>query len=276
MKIRILILSLIGLMFFNSCSTDNKSSNSTSQNLDPNTILPKKIILDMVNGGSSFYEFFYNQNKIDYIQLGQEFGVNTHKCYFTYTGNLITNIQIGESGQVLEYIDFTYQNNKLINKKYTSFLSFNGGPVQTSINNIDYVYNSNNTISVSSNGILKTTYTLSNDQSYIKNKDDVSVYYNSTNSPFKNILGIKESFLDLGYSVSTQNNVGGTDASFDTTFSSTNRNIYSIGSGVTSSFPEEHFSYTYNDILFPTVINRYYGSVYGVIKYDRTYNIFYQ
>jgi len=54
MKIRILMLSIIGLIFFNSCSND---SNSTSQNLDPNTILPKKIIEDG-NGMSFFYEFF--------------------------------------------------------------------------------------------------------------------------------------------------------------------------------------------------------------------------
>jgi len=268
MKIRILMLSIIGLIFFNSCSND---SNSTSQNLDPNTILPKKIIEDG-NGMSFFYEFFYTQNKINYIQIGEEFGVNAIKCYFTYTGNLITKIQIGESGQELGFIDFTYQNNKLVNKKYTDFASVNGGPIQTLISNIDYVYNSNNTISVSSDGILKTTYTLSDDQSYIQRKDQGSVTYSSTSSPFKNVLGIKESFLDLGYNFSSNSWYF-----FDILFSSTTRNITSItpfGGGL--FFPDVHYSYTHNELLFPTNIIRFYGSVYGVPKYERTYNIFYQ
>ena len=270
MKIRILMLSLIGLIFFNSCSTDNNSTNSTSQNLDPNTILPKKIIKDEVNGNSMFYEFFYNQNKINYIQIGSEFGV-PYKCYFTYTGNLITNIQFGENGYVNGYIDFTYQNNQLVNKKYTFFSNI-GGTVQTSINNIDYVYGSNNSISVSSDGILKTTYNLIN--GLIMNKDGGYVSYNSTSSPYKNVLGIKESFLDLGYTLYTPSIY--TDFwGVDTLFSSTIRNIISIRS-LQIFFPESHFSYTYNDILFPTKIIRYYGSVNGVIKYDRTYNIFYQ
>ena len=273
MKIRILMLSLMGLIFFNSCSNDNNSSNrnsnnSTSQNLDPNTILPKKIIQDGANYNSFSYEFFYNQNKINNIQVGDEFGVNIFKCYFTYTGNLITNIQFGESGQVLGFIDFTYQNNKLVNKKYTTFFSVN----EISISDLDYVYNSNNTISVSSNGILKTTYTLSNDQSYITDKDYGFVSYNSTNSPFKNILGIKESFLDLGYTISSNSGLVG----FDTLFSSTTRNIASITpiAGGLNVY-DQQFSYAYNELLFPTTIIRFYNSIYGIPKYERTYNIFY-
>ena len=57
MKIRILMLSILGLILFNSCSSDSDSNTPTSQNLDPNTILPKKIIEDGVNG-MIFYEFF--------------------------------------------------------------------------------------------------------------------------------------------------------------------------------------------------------------------------
>jgi hypothetical protein len=277
MKIRILMLSLMGVIFFNSCSSDSNSSdsnsnNSTSQNLDPNTILPKKIIGEGING-DNFFEFFYNQNKINYIQLGEEFGVNTLKCYFTYTGNLITKIQFGESGQELGFIDFTYQNNKLVNRKSTLFASSNGGPVETFISEVEYVYNSNNTISVSSNGILKTTYTLSSDQSYIDRKDGGFINYSSTSSPFKNVLGIKEAFLDLGYNFSSDFEL----IFFNTLFSSTTRNIISI-----TPFPgglifaDVHFSYAYNELLFPNTIIRFYGSVYGVPKYERTYNIFYQ
>ena len=67
MKIRILMLSLIGMIFFNSCSSDSNSTNSTSQNLDPNTILPKKIIEDRY--GSLCYEFFYDQNHLYLLNL---------------------------------------------------------------------------------------------------------------------------------------------------------------------------------------------------------------
>ena len=175
------------MIFFNSCSSDSNSTNSTSQNLDPNTILPKKIIEEEL--GSLCFEFFYDQNKINYIQVSavafDEFiGDSSGKCYFTYTGNLITKIQFGESGDEEGFIDFTYQNNKLINKKYTTF---SGG---TFITDLEYVYNSNNTISVLSNGILKTTYTLSTNQSYIVSKDGGNLLYSSTSSPFKNVIGI--------------------------------------------------------------------------------------
>jgi hypothetical protein len=89
----------------------------------------------------------------------------------------------------------------LINKKYTTF---SGG---TYISDLEYVYNSNNTISVLSNGILKTTYTLSTNQSYIVSKDGGNLLYSLTSSPFKNVIGIKEAFLDLGYYVNPENNM---------------------------------------------------------------------
>ena len=117
MKIRILMLSLIGFIFFSSCSSDSDSSNSTSQNLDPNTILPKKIINE--GGFGVTYEFFYNQNKIDYIKISTEIVDGIIEFVFTYTGNLITKIQTVSGGQESEHLDFTYQNNKLVNKKYT-------------------------------------------------------------------------------------------------------------------------------------------------------------
>ena len=269
MKIRILMLSLIGMIFFNSCSSDSNSTNSTSQNLDPNTILPKKIIEDRY--GSLCYEFFYDQNKINYIQVdyftNEELGGSGGgKCYFTYTGNLITKIQFGESGDESDFIDFTYQNNKLVNKKYTSL---SGG---TYISDLEYVYNSNNTISVLSNGILKTTYTLSTNQSYIVSKDGGNLSYSLTSSPFKNVLGIKEAFLDLGYDVIPEFDL------FDTLFSSTTRNIISITPFPGGqSFDSLHFRYAYNELLFPTNITRFYGSnIFGALIYEGTYSIFYQ
>ncbi|MCX6185284.1 MAG: hypothetical protein NTX74_09730 [Flavobacterium sp.] len=274
MKIRILMLSLIGMIFFNSCSSDSNSTNSTSQNLDPNTILPKKIIEEEL--GSICYEFFYDQNKINYIQVdtfisGEFGGSGGVNCYFTYTGNLITKIQLGESGDEKGFIDFTYQNNKLINKKYTTF---SGG---TYISDLEYVYNSNNTISVLSNGILKTTYTLSTNQSYIVSKDGGDLLYSLTSSPFKNVIGIKEAFLDLGYDVNAEN-VNPEFDFLDILFSSTTRNIISITPFPGGqSFDSLHFRYAYNELLFPTNITRFFGSnIFGALIYEGTYSIFYQ
>ena len=274
MKIRILMLSLIGLIFFNSCSSDSNSSNSTSQNLDPNTILPKKIINEGGFGGT--YEFFYNQNKIDYIKISNaEADVPGSFDYvFTYTGNLITKIQIVSGGQESEHLDFTYQNNKLVNKKYTYYITNGSGITTTEVSELDYVYNSNNTISVLADGVLKTTYTLSEDQSYILKKDQAFIDYSEvSSSPFKNILGIKESFLDMGYYF-----VLG-DTLLDNLFaSSASRNITRIedNNPLSNVFVEKkEYSYSYNELLFPTSIIFFRGSGFA-FGYDSTSHIFYQ
>ena len=273
MKIRILMLSLIGLIFFNSCSSDSDSSNSTSQNLDPNTILPKKIINE--GGFGVTYEFFYNQNKIDYIKISNaEADVPGSFDYvFTYTGNLITKIQIVSGGQESEHLDFTYQNNKLVNKKYTYYITNGSGITNTEVSELDYVYNSNNTISVLADGVLKTTYTLSEDQSYILKKDQAFIDYSYiSSSPFKNILGIKESFLDMGYYI------GGWDSILDNLFaSSATRNITRIEDYQLSNVfvEKKEYSYSYNELLFPTTIIFFRGSGFA-FGYDSTYHIFYQ
>jgi hypothetical protein len=271
MKIRILMLSLLGLIFFNSCSSDSDSSNSTSQNLDPNTILPKKIIDE--GGNNLTYEFFYNQNKIDYIQLVGPNG-ETEDYVFTYTDNLITKIQTVFGGQEEESLDFTYQNNKLVNKKYTVDVTNGSGITTTWVTELDYVYNSNNTISVLADGILKTTYTLSEDQSYILKKDQAFIdYSNASSSPFKNILGIKESFLDMGYYFG-----GGANVLDNLFASSATRNITSLNDiGVLTNvfFETREYSYSYNDILFPTTIIFFRGSGFA-FGYDSTFHIFYQ
>ena len=271
MKIRFLMLSILGLILFSSCSSDSDSSNSTSQNLDPNTILPKKIINE--GGFGVTYEFFYNQNKIDYIKISTEIVDGFEEYVFTYTGNLITKIQIVSGGQESEHLDFTYQNNKLVNKKYTYYITNGSGITTTEVSELDYVYNSNNTISVLADGVLKTTYTLSEDQSNILKKDQAFIDYSYiSSSPFKNILGIKESFLDMGYYI------GGWDSILDNLFaSSATRNITRIEDNPLSNVfvEEKEYSYSYNELLFPTTIIFFRGSGFA-FGYDSTYHIFYQ
>jgi hypothetical protein len=278
MKIRILMLSLIGLIFFNSCSSDSDSSNSTSQNLDPNTILPKKIINEGIYSDGT-YEFFYNQNKIDYIKCSAETEIDgapvSFDLVFTYTGNLITKIQTVNGGQEFEYLNFTYQNNKLVNKKYTYDTTNGSGITTTVVFELDYVYNSNNTISVLADGILKTTYTLSEDQSYILKREQDEINYSEvSSSPFKNILGIKESFLDMGYYF------GGAGVTvLDNLFaSSASKNITSLSQYNISGiyFQSRDYSYSYNELLFPTTIIEFRGNGGFGFGYDSTSHIFYQ
>ena len=263
------MLSILGLILFNSCSSDSDSNTPTSQNLDPNTILPKKIIKEGIYGDGT-YEFFYNQNKIDYIKFSiAEADVPGSVDYvFTYTGNLITKIETVSGGLLSERLDFTYQNNKLVNKKYTY------GITTTEVFELDYVYNSNNTISVLADGILKTTYTLSEDQSYILKKEQANINYSEvSSSPFKNILGIKESFLDMGYYF------GGGGGLLDNLFaSSASRNITSLSQYNISGifFQSRDYSYSYNELLFPTTIIYFTGNGSYAFGYHSTYHIFYQ
>jgi hypothetical protein len=262
MKIRILMLSLLGLIFFNSCSSDSNSSNSTTQNLDPNTILPKKIISED-GSGTYTYDFYYNQNKIDYIHLtyyNAEFGLFETDINFTYTGNLISEIECTIQGFSQEITQFTYQNNKLINKTTTT--NYVDIILNQEIHNIDYVYNSDETISTSVDGSVGKIYTINNDNLIIKISTQFNqnnVIYSSTSSPFINILGIKEGFLDLGQ-------YDYTFFDLDKLFASTIKNIlYVEGS---------NYDYIYNDILFPTKI--YYYEFGNYQNSTRNYQIFYQ
>lgn len=254
MKIRILILSLIGLIFFNSCSSDSNSSNPTSQNLDPNTILPKKVIIERPNSRSVSYDFYYNQNKIDHIDvnsfinnvIGSSFTIN-----FTYTGNLITKIQWDNS-----FINYTYQNNKLINKQINE--NYQG---VSNLNNFDYIYNQNGTISASKNGSLYATYTLNNDNLII-NTGQYDIWYNSTSSPFINILGVKECFINYFFNNPDTDATGATPAIYDNgpvddLFFSTIRNINSCLPMSNVGYKRIRYNYIYNEIQFPTTIFKY-------------------
>jgi hypothetical protein len=273
MKIRILILSVIGLMFFNSCSSDSNSSNPTSQNLDPNTILPKKVIIERPNSKSITYDFFYNQNKIDHIDvsyiinnvLGSSFPIN-----FTYTGNLITKIE-WNSG----VMNYNYQNNKLVNKQ----ISENYQGVNTS-NNFDYVYNQNGTISASKDGTSYATYTLNTDN-LIVNTGQYDVWYNSTSSPFTNILGVKECFINYFFNNPDTDATGPTPSIYnngpvDDLFFSTIKNINTCVPMSGAGYKRIRYNYIYNDIQFPSTIFKYVDYLGSTNSPSTSINIFYQ
>lgn len=263
MKIRILMLSLLGLIFFNSCSSDSNSSNSTSQNLDPNTILPKKIIRENAFDESISYDFFYNQSKLDHIHSNYfdnggnfEFDFN-----FTYNGNLITKIEVvNNTGQIYFKTDFTYNNNKLVNKQETHYDFING-----SINGFydyTYTYNSSNNIITRTKTITDIngdTFTLTNTFTITNNlvfRDNDNIWYSTSSSPFKNIIGIQDAFIEGGTEYDAYD--------YFNIFFSTTKNIIDLEGG--------RYVYIYNDIEFPTTALSYPGSTITPVNYQ----IFYQ
>ena len=274
MKLKILMLSLLGLIFFNSCSSDSNSSNSTSQNLDPNTILPKKIIEE--NGYqalSSSYDFYYNQNKLEHIHCSffssslTQYDVDFN---FTYNGNLISEINIfNNSGQVFSKTEFTYLNNKLVNKKRTDYIS----GLADEITESTYTYNSSNniitrTLTHTINGNPDTatdTFTITNN---LISKNNLNTTYSFTSSPYKNIIGIKDAFIENGLERNASFYVGNL---LDNLFFSTTKNILRVYGA--SSYPILFYTYNYNDINFP--ISAVPSSGNGGPD-DTNYQIFYQ
>lgn len=262
MKIRILMFSLLGLIFFNSCSSDSNSSDSTLQNLDPNTILPKKIIRENAFDESKSYEFFYNQSKLDYIHynyfnngVSNEFDIN-----FTYNGNLISEIKVVDnSGQIYSETDFTYNNNKLVNKQITIYDYMNSNNV-SGFYDCTYTYNSTNNIITRTGlniyGSGLNTFTITNNLVF-RNNDDI--YYSTSHSPFKNIIGIQEAFIEGG----TEYAENGSFLSFNEIFFSTTKNIIDLEGG--------RFVYIYNDIEFPTTALYYEGSTITPVNYQIIY-----
>ena len=270
MKIRILMLSLIGMIFFNSCSSDSNSSdsnstNSTSQNLDPNTILPKTIFIE-TSSGSINYTFNYIGNKIDFIESSR-IDYSTGEIYsqvsnFTYNGNLISKIThpIDDLPGGSTSNNFTYNSNSQVTLSNNS--NFSGV-------NESFVYNSDGTVTKTNDDVNGSeTYTIDfvseflRTISYIDNSNNITyttkLYYNNSNSPFRNIIG---------YSNLSIVNLGVEDIFSD-------KNLLSFdSSGDTNDF---NYTYTYNDILFPTVITIKTGTVDGYLSvWRKTINISY-
>jgi hypothetical protein len=267
MKIRILMLSLIGLIFFNSCSSD---SNSTSENLDPNTILPKKVLYDNSLDESGSYEFFYNQNKIDHIEFKSDYGSEyTTNFYFTYSGDLITEIEgLDISGNVIYDMNLTYQNNNL-SQKTIDFYYYPSVSEKHHI--ISYTYNTNQTISVNNDIYDENNVLISNDSSIYTTLNGLTtkiynnqIFYTSTYSPFKNIVGLDKVFIDVDSSISL--------SAEQPMYRDLTGLFISPKFNVLLSLRRE-FSFIYNEIEFPIDIR---GTDPNGNSLNRNYNFIYQ
>jgi hypothetical protein len=303
MKIRILMLSLLGLIFFDSCSSDSNSSdsNSSSQNLDPNTLLPKQIMITEPLYNRFFKSnFFYNGNKIDYIsytssyfdEQSQTIVSGSGNLNYTYNGNFITKIE-SDNGNIS--YNFTYSNGKISTCNFIS-----GNPYDDF--NIDFQYGSNGsvvrTITYPNNPnnptpIVQSLNNLTDGIPYsiTVNSKQSNIQYTGTNSVYKNIIGFNEIlsnmfFCDLiGSLTSDQFTFYYTGSSFYPSFIPdwflklspiynydviSNFNDGSLGIFNSYGFS---YSYIYNEINFPTFYEVHQSGVsaglreYGTIIY---------
>ena len=260
MKIRILILSLIGVIFFNSCSSDSNSSdsnsnNSTSQNLDPNTLLPKQIMISD-RTLQRFYKcnFFYNGNKIDHTSFtlsyfneqSQTIVSFSSNVNYTYDGNFITKIEYDGGYPVY---NFTYSNGKI---------STCNGFGEDNDFNINFQYGSNGSVVRTFSNPQNPTPSVVNlnnlpigiPSSFSFDNEQSNVQYTGTNSVYKNIIGFNEVlsnmfFCDLiGYNSSFYFLID-----WFRKFSP----IYNYASISNSGGDGNYsYSYVYNEINFPT------------------------
>ncbi len=173
MKKIILCLSLIAITL-SSCSSDSDSNTSA------NDILVKKVVYTSITDSyTETINYTYNGNKI----VKGVYSDGTEDI-FTYTGNLITKIEMIDAGDVVYSETFTYDSNsRLINyvaveDVFTYEESF--------------VYNPNGTVTNTIDGGGVRTLHFENDQLVQIVDDSGKIYdytYDAKNSPFLNVTG---------------------------------------------------------------------------------------
>ncbi len=212
MKKIALLLSVLLVVFY-SCSKDAV--------LNQDTILVKKYTSTMANGQIFTNTITYNGNKI--VDLTQQGAGN--KWVYTYTGNLITKVNVYDNiGTLTWTINYFYNNDNLIKSETVA------SPTPTIIGRVTYTYNSDSTINVvysqvdtttnqetirtwsnkyyfSEGNLVKTESTDINNGSLVT-KTSTSLY-DSKNNPFKNAIGFIKIKLDDDITfVSVNNSIG--------------------------------------------------------------------
>lgn len=288
MRLRILILSILGTFVFNSCSTD---SNSSNQNNNSGSVLPKTIIISDNEGNSQRTDFFYNGNKIDHTNTTKN-NQGIEVTNFVYDGDFITQIQ--PQSQYFGGIytqNFTYQNGKLISVVGT----INGGNyngIQSSVT-FEYATNGEITRTVRQLGstdpnfddVLFITNSSTGLPSFLtpnngtltngSSQDNSTINYNTTNSVYKNIVGFNNVlsnlyFTDLSVDSLYNNPLSpyNDDLSWESNLSPIN-NYSSID--FNTIFYSYDYSYVYNEYNYPTSFQvfDFYGQPvrYGTIIY---------
>ncbi|WP_414000261.1 hypothetical protein ACMDB5_06840 [Flavobacterium sp. W1B] len=197
MKKSLLLFSATLLVLTSSCSNDEKYEEAAT-----GTLLPKKIVETMVENGESAsvtYTMTYDGNKLKDIRLTDD-----SRSVYTYTGDLITKVELFDSSVLYSSDDYAYSDGKLVSK-ITTYAD------DTSIKDkLTFVYNANGTVNVNQSRIINgqevkydttTLYTFSNGNivsiEYIDDvKEKITSVFDDKKSPFNNITGVKF-LLDL-------------------------------------------------------------------------------
>lgn len=196
-----------------SCSSDDSSESTDA------VLLPKKITETIVENGQSgslTYTLSYDGNKLKDIAVS-----DASRSVYTYTGDLITKVELFRSGILFSTDIYAYENGKLASKITTREAN------KSIQDKLTFVYNANGTVNANQSQIINkqeikydttTLYTFANGNMISSEIIDGTVLekitstYDTKKSPFVNITGLKL-LLDL-------------DNEFD--FYSTNNNVKSV------------------------------------------------
>lgn len=246
MKKILCLFSALSMVLISSCSSDDNNS-SESENA---VLLPKKITETVVEDGKSgslTYTFSYDGNKLKEIALS-----DASRSVYTYTGDLITKVELFKSG-ILQSTDvYAYEAGKLVSKITTRESN------KSSQRKLTFVYNANGTVNANESEIIDrqeikydstTLYTFANgniaSSEYINGeREKITSTFDDKKSPYINITGAKL-LLDLDDNFdfySANNTVKNVTVSYDSkgavtqTVTVTKTNKYNAGNYVTELF----------------------------------------
>ncbi|MFC0778888.1 hypothetical protein [Flavobacterium sp. HJSW_4] len=181
-----------------SCSSDDSSESTDA------VLLPKKITeTEVINGqsGSTTYTITYDGNKLKEIAVS-----DASRSVYTYTGDLITKVEVYYSGILNSTDVYAYESGKLVSRITTREAN------KTIQDKLTFVYNANGTVNVNESDIINrqeikydttTLYTFSNgnivSSEYINGeREKITSTFDDKKSPYTNITGVK-ALLDLDY-----------------------------------------------------------------------------
>jgi PBP1b-binding outer membrane lipoprotein LpoB len=219
MKKILCLFSALALVL-TSCSSDDSSSDAGSA-----ALLPTKIVETSVENGKSgslTYTATYDGNKIKEIKVS-----DASRSVFTYTGDLITKVELYYSSELQSTDVYAYENGKLISKITTK--AFGSSPQQK----LTFVYNANGTVNANQSQIdnkvetkfdATTLYTFANGNMISSEFSDaerekITSTFDDKKSPFVNVTGLKL-LLDLDQHLefdfySVNNNVKSVTETYD-------------------------------------------------------------
>ncbi len=247
------------MVLISSCSSDDSSESADA------VLLPKKITETLVENGQSgslTYTLSYDGNKLKDIAVS-----DASRSVYTYTGDLITKVELFRSGILFSTDVYAYEGTKLVSKITTRETNKN---IQ---DKLTFVYNANGTVNANQSQInnkqeikydTTTLYTFSNGNMISSELIDgtllekITSTYDTNKSPFINITGLKL-LLDL-------------DNEFD--FYSTNNNVKSVTltyneKGTVIQTATVETTYKYNSSNYATEV--FAGNAKDSFKLEITY-----